>query len=647
MMVQRFRLPRRLTASAMTAALLTATALTAPSVTAQTTYTCFPTCSTTDGRFLSLAGTGLDAFAGNTITIGIGLPPNATTLEIGIFDGESGGNWDKGTSPLSYVLYADPMGDGTGAIELETFGGNSMTDNAWYTITRSIDDRATAANGNHVYFLQITMPTNAVGSTSSFKLRTNGTITVRSYQSFSIHAPIYTLSDARTIYPNYDQGSTSPTRYDNPRYNGIWNIYLDVTSPSSELTIWDGDMDHGTDALTPGATFPLPADSDDEDTPNGKPMFVDAGDTNVVAEGAAGASPYDDNKSPLNRRSPAVRYEVIFPDGSETHVNNNPSGSREWEQFKIMAGVTLNTAVMDAATTAIPAGIYQVRVEGMDMLNVNSWRFFNNVVAAPGTSNVEVIGVSEEGLPVAPIRAVSTVSGSISGSVYYDTDASMAQDEGEPGLPTVLVHLFSENLDGTWDEEQVVSTNRDGNFTFSNLPAGSYRVLVESGSLQSDVIATYDADGTTSANQADVTISANTPNVVASFGYQRGFDVGTLTRGYWVNHPENWPVTSFDIGPVGFSNIMTQDAAMLVLKRATRGDKSYSMAAQMIATILNQYNGTDMSCIASALESAKVWLKDHPMDQGRTPDDVWSTGMIYHELLDDYNNGRLCEGHMD
>lgn len=639
MMVQRFRLPRRMRATAMTAALLSVAALTAPSVDAQTPYTCFPTCQTNDGRMLSLAGTGYDAFAGNKIDIGIGFPPGADTLEIGIFDGESSGYWDRGTYPLTYKLFADPYGNGDSAVLVATYYGNSMTDNAWYTIRRGIDSEAQADNDNYVYYLEISMATNAVGSTSSFKLRTNGTITVRSHQSFSIQAPMTSGLDAGVIYPYYSSSDLA-VKYSNPRYNGIWNIYLDVISPSSELTIWDGDMDHGSDPTWSLVPSPRPADTDDEDTPSSIPSFVASGDTNVVAEGAAGAMPYDDNKADYNRRSPAIRYDVQFPSNGPIYSNNNPSGSREWEQFKISTA-TMDRSAMDWHADSIPAGVYTVRVEGMDMLNVNAWRFFNNVIST-NTSNVEVIGVNETGLPVAPIRATEAVNGMITGTVYYDSDTSQTQDAGEPGLPTVGVKCYM-SVNGSWTLVEALTTDSDGNFFFTDLGAGSYKIEIESGTLQSDVVATYDLDGASTANVTAVTIDANNSTVVASFGYRRGVDVGTLTRGYWVNHEENWPVSTLTLGGDSY----TKEELLNILRRPTRGDKSYAMAAQLIATKLNLASGTDASCIGSDVVAADDWLDENPMDEGRTSDQVWSTGSTTHDNLDDYNNGRLCEGHMD
>jgi hypothetical protein len=67
-----------------------------PPASAQTSYTCFPTCSETDARFLSIAGTGLKTLAGQEITMTVTSSGNAAAVEIGIFDGESGGGAPNG-----------------------------------------------------------------------------------------------------------------------------------------------------------------------------------------------------------------------------------------------------------------------------------------------------------------------------------------------------------------------------------------------------------------------------------------------------------------------------------------------------------------------------------------------------------------------
>ncbi|MBC8144724.1 MAG: hypothetical protein H7X80_04005, partial [bacterium] len=359
-MVQRFRLARRAFALAFMAALVTGAASTA---TAQ--YSCFPTCSNNDGRFLSLASAGLDAFCDNAITIGIGLPGTATALNLGIFDGETFGVWDKGNLPLVYELYADPNGDGTDATLIATYDFSSgFANDDWSTLTVPVSTAALAPSGNYVYYLKVSMGAPVAGTTaaatvSSFKIRVaGGSITVRSHQSISIHAPLYTNLDGARLYPQWGNYSgLNPLRFEGSSYSGDWSIYLDVPTPSKELTIWDGDMDHGsnntfvrsaTDARDPnefledstaadGSVVQVvrgtrSADTDDEDTPATPPTWAVGTNPEIAV---SNPNPYDDNASAMYRRSPAVNYEIVFPDGATAYRNSNPSSSMEWEQYRI------------------------------------------------------------------------------------------------------------------------------------------------------------------------------------------------------------------------------------------------------------------------------------------------------------------------
>ncbi|MBC8146124.1 MAG: hypothetical protein H7X80_11115, partial [bacterium] len=134
-------------------------------------------------------------------------------------------------------------------------------------------------------------------------------------------------------------------------------------------------------------------------------------------------NPYDDNASPMYRRSPAVNYEIVFPDGATVYMNDNPSSSMEWEQYRISIE-TMDRATMDAHADEIPAGIYTINVKGMDLGNVNAWRFFNDAVGSTAPmSNVQVLGVDEAGNAVLPLRAVELIKGEITGKVFYDANA--------------------------------------------------------------------------------------------------------------------------------------------------------------------------------------------------------------------------------
>src|SRR5262249_52554679 len=61
-------------------------------------------------------------------------------------------------------------------------------------------------------------------------------------------------------------------------------------------------------------------------------------------------------------------------------------------------------------------------------------------------------------------------SGSISGTVFVDSNGNGVHDAGEPGIPNVTVTLTS----GTTTTP--VQSDQNGNYTFTSLPAGSFQV---------------------------------------------------------------------------------------------------------------------------------------------------------------------------
>jgi hypothetical protein len=107
-----------------------------------------------------------------------------------------------------------------------------------------------------------------------------------------------------------------------------------------------------------------------------------------------------------------------------------------------------------------------------------------------------------------------------------------------------------------------------------------------------------------------------------------------------VNHEEAWPVSSLTLGGITY----TKAQAIGILQRPTKGDKSYSMAAQLIATKLNLAAGSEGSCILDRVNTADSWLAQYRIG---TKVNNWNGGESTHNILDDYNNGRMCAGHMD
>jgi hypothetical protein len=282
-----------------------------------------------------------------------------------------------------------------------------MSDNAWSGISiPTSNDARLATSGPFFYTLRAKLQDPTISGTwSNFKIRANADILLQT-NNFSFAAPLFTVGEANIVYPSFD-GTTSPASLANSRYDGSWRFFMIVekaivfgTRPDTAFVdIWDGDMDYGS--------FDCSAlDTDDPNTPNSpfKPAWATG--TPAVYEGIAAGSekcrdgsgnilpgdnyttgdPADDNLSLFYRRSPSVNYVMLSPDGA-VYTNTNPSGNKEWERFSasLLGGVP---TVHDYAASAIPDGIYEVRLVGMDMNNLNAWH-----------STFRFVGVCENGVP--------------------------------------------------------------------------------------------------------------------------------------------------------------------------------------------------------------------------------------------------------
>ncbi|MBI4526964.1 MAG: hypothetical protein HY695_24470 [Deltaproteobacteria bacterium] len=378
-----------------------------PSVPAQVIYSCFPTCSETDARFLSLVGQGLFSLAGTEISLVVTAPAGATFLELGIFDGNTGGMWDRGGAELEYTLYADPLGDGSGSAMVGHWFGNTsnplsgsgpggawiassanMPDNGWWTLTVAPSLTAMASDGSYKYNLRIRMTDITAKTESNFKLRalSPGVIAIGPQTVVvAVMAAIYTIPEAQIVYPSLDPltcfTSNPPASCFTPTtYDGSWNFYFNVPAPQSSMAVWDGDFDYGAyDCST--------NDTDDPDTSNDTLPLWAVG-TSAVYEGVAGGPhssgsctptgrPQDDSPFPIFRRSPSVQYKLIDPNGI-SYVNNDPSGTEEWEQFRVRTALDLDPA--DYQASSLPAGIYRLQVDGLDLRNLVALNFQQPIV---------------------------------------------------------------------------------------------------------------------------------------------------------------------------------------------------------------------------------------------------------------------------
>jgi hypothetical protein len=122
-------------------------------------------------------------------------------------------------------------------------------------------------------------------------------------------------------------------------------------------------------------------------------------------------------------------------------------------------------------------------------------------------------------------------------------------------------------------------------------------------------------------------------------GNCEGGDVGTGTPGYWMNHPQAWPVGEITIGGL----VYDRDAAIALMRNPVVRDKTYTMFPALVAAKLNVMIGCEDSCIADVILAADAWMADNPVGSDvRGNSEAWETGEPLYETLDLYNNGELC-----
>ena len=475
----------------------------------------------TDAKFLVLAGTDGTATLGQGINIKLAAPAGASTLDVGLFDGDLGTLWDQGAGTVEYQLFEDPEADGPnqngGDVPVVggTWTGADMADNAWTDLKIggqpiNITNVPAAPSGVKFFFLRCRLTSSTAGTLNCFKVRTTASVRLQPQNSFSVTGAVAT-NTVRLVYPNYP--SLSPTTYD-----GVWDFYVyvptsifyDENDPNhlSGFEVWDGDLDFGSQR---DATV---RDTDDLNTPNDtaalpfwaqSPSLVPEG----IASGYAGTTgnPPDDISQAAFWRGPSVNYDVTDPSGTR-YYNTNPSGNQEWERFRIETrpGLKNDPTVADyaAAGTSIPSGIFQMHVNGMDLSNLNAFRFEH-----------DILGVDINGRPRQPLLPYL-----VGDTVFLDNGGTPGvQDPGEPGIPGITLELLDE--DGF--VIRTATTDSNGNYSF-NVDAGVFAVQValsnfgEGGALQGMVNTTGNTLVRTVTNQNDLTYdfgyrAANPPSV--------------------------------------------------------------------------------------------------------------------------------------
>jgi hypothetical protein len=407
-------------------------------------FHCIPSCDNGDIRFLSIPSAGLSSLAEQEINVQIVIPGDLADFELGIFDGDTGltsppvndtgsaapvDHWDLNAGRLAFELFADPLGDGSGTVLAASFDGQTMPDNDWFARTIANIDDAQSTDGAFRYNLRIRLLAGAL-AISNFKLRVLAASIMSIVQNeFGFQAGAFSIDDLFTLFPEFPDLGITP-------YDGSFRFFSFVEEEVSEFVIIDGDFDHGS--LLNGT-----ADTDDPDTPNDSlPSWFVPG---TRFEGVNLSSPPDDRGPPMLTRAPSVSYSVATPDHLQTFANTNPSGSQEWEQFRISTE-PFDRNTMDYSSASLPGGIYTIDITGLDVQNFSAWH----------AGRIEC--ATSEGAPCPQIPHFT-----IGDSVFEDRNQNGIRDGDEAGIVGVLVNLLNTNarlLDQT-------VTDSDGRYSFT------------------------------------------------------------------------------------------------------------------------------------------------------------------------------------
>jgi hypothetical protein len=456
------------------------------------TYTCLPTCQENDAKFLVLAGTGYETLAGQEIDLEVSAPSGTTSLIIDIFDGDTGGMWDEGNQESLYTLYADPRGDGSGSLVVGQWYGNSpnvtagpgwsssaanMPSNGWWSlmVMTSADSQYINGSGNYFYRMNIKPAGSVTKFLNYFKVRTSGMVVLKP-KAFAFMAPFSRLDEAHVIYPSWVDGApNSQQDLSGTTYDGEFEFHVYVPASSTFFSVWDGDLDFGSrdcsatdsDDLDTGHTLPpwavgtpaLPQGK--ASAPNTSTYLCKDASGNVIVgtEGQkyTSGAPADDIANRIFERQPSIIYTVTDSNGNE-YVNMNPSGNLEWEQFRIDTILSPSPfAGPDyvAATNPLPSGTYHIRVEGVDLHNLNAFHFF-----------YDVIGVCASGNPCKPLVQPYRIGD----TVWIDVNRNGMLDGNETGREGVILELLDGNgnpvLDALGNSRTTRTTDLTGYYSF-------------------------------------------------------------------------------------------------------------------------------------------------------------------------------------
>ncbi len=163
--------------------------------------------------------------------------------------------------------------------------------------------------------------------------------------------------------------------------------------------------------------------------------------------------------------------------GTFNSLGNNIVGQTDLSTGWISSDLT-GTAIFPFDPKVSPLGFYGGPTQTLPPLAGSPAIDAGNDGLVPGlpTDQRGLNRVVNTTVDIGAVEIQPAATGSISGTVFGDLNSNGNFDTGETGIPNVTVYIDA-NLDGVFDTgDTPATTDLNGNFTFPNLPAGTYRI---------------------------------------------------------------------------------------------------------------------------------------------------------------------------
>lgn len=204
-------------------------------------------------------------------------------------------------------------------------------------------------------------------------------------------------------------------------------------------------------------------------------------------------------------------------------------------------------------------------------------------------------------------------------------------------------YIITVNNTQTEDLKDVIVTDELLGFAWQgDLAAAEFNIFNLTYVIPCDVEETLTNTATVSAEINETTIYAE-----AAWTTEILHPIEPHSKGYWKNHPEDWPVDEIEAGDITYS----KEDALQILNEADSKDATKMLAAQLIAAKLNRISGASPTFphedttldIDHLIEEADAFLSRHPL--GSDPrEEQRETALHLKEMLDKYNNTEFeCE----